>query len=331
MTAATVGDLGERALIERIAGRLPAAPPWVFVGLGDDAAVVEPDRNRLDVLSADSLVEGVHFDRRYVTSDTIGYKALAVNLSDLAAMGASPRAALLSLGLPPALLLDDLDALVGGLLALAARHAVSLVGGNIARSPGPLFVDLTVLGSVHRRRVLRRSGARPGDGLYVSGMIGSAAAGFQALAAGRGAESGDCAARFLRPEPRVRLGLLAGRNQTASACVDLSDGLADGLRQIAAASDVGIEVDGASVPMDAAARRWFDQQGLDPVAAALAGGEDYELLFTVPPRKRRAFEAIVRMAQVPCTRIGQITPGPGLVLRQAGVTGAIPGGFVHFR
>ncbi len=140
-----------------------------MVGPGDDAAVIEPERGALEVLTTDAQVEGVHFDLRFVPPDAIGHRALAVNLSDLAAMGASPRVALLSLMLPDALEVATIDGLLDGLLGLAARQRIALVGGNITRSPGPLIVDVTVTGSVRPRRVLTRAGASPGDELYVTG------------------------------------------------------------------------------------------------------------------------------------------------------------------
>ena len=164
-----VSSLGERALIARITSRL-ATPPWVAVGPGDDAAVIEPVRGAFDVLTTDALVDGIHFDLRFSPPDAVGHRALAVNLSDLAAMGAEPRAALLSL-----LLHDALDvAALDGLLALAGRYRVALVGGNITRTTGPLTVDVTATGSVRPRRVLTRAGARPGDEVYVTGTIGAA-------------------------------------------------------------------------------------------------------------------------------------------------------------
>src|SRR5262245_16892796 len=162
---ACVSELTERELIARIRARLPPAPPWLPVGIGDDAAVVEPERNRLEVLSVDSVVEGVHFDRRFVPSDAIGHRALAVNLSDLAAMGAAPRLALLAMALPPALPLADFDGILAGFCLLAERHRLHLAGGNLTRSPGPLMIDVTVAGTVKRRQVLTRAGARPGDDL----------------------------------------------------------------------------------------------------------------------------------------------------------------------
>src|SRR5579862_5605796 len=153
----TVSDLTERALIARIQARLPPAPPWMIVGIGDDAAVVEPERNRLEVLSVDALVEGIHFDRAFTPPAAIGHRALAVNLSDLAAMGAEPRLALLSLALPEAFPVDDFDAIVAGFAALAGTYRMHLVGGNITRSPGPLMLDVTVIGTAKRRRALARS------------------------------------------------------------------------------------------------------------------------------------------------------------------------------
>src|SRR5881392_716424 len=165
----TVADVTERNLIARIERRLPPRPPWVIVGIGDDAAVVEPERNRVEVLTVDALVEGVHFDRSFTPPDAIGHRALAVNLSDLAAMGATPRLALLSLALPEALAIDEFDAMVDGLCVLAARARVAIAGGNLTKSPGPLMLDITATGTVKRRGALVRSGARPGHELYVSG------------------------------------------------------------------------------------------------------------------------------------------------------------------
>src|SRR5438067_10210054 len=179
--AATVADFTERELIARVRARLSEAPAWMIVGIGDDAAVVEPERNRLDVLSVDALVEGVHFDRAFTPPDAIGHRALAVNLSDLAAMGAAPRLALLSMALPASLPVADYDAIADGFAALAAAHRVHVVGGNLTRSPGPLMIDVVVTGTVKRRQALTRAGARPGDEIYVSGTIGAAAAGLAGL------------------------------------------------------------------------------------------------------------------------------------------------------
>jgi thiamine-monophosphate kinase len=177
----TVADVSERELVARIQQQLPPAPPWVLVGIGDDAAIVEPERNRVEVLTVDAIVEGVHFDRAFVPPDAIGHRALAVNLSDLAAMGAKPRLALLSMALPSTLPLADFDGVVSGFTSLAAAHRLQVIGGNLTRSPGPLVIDVTLVGTLKRRQALTRGGAKPGDDLYVSGAIGAAAAGLALL------------------------------------------------------------------------------------------------------------------------------------------------------
>jgi thiamine-monophosphate kinase len=323
-----VGDRTERELIAAIQAQLPAPPPWMLVGIGDDAAVIEPERNRAQVLSVDALVEGIHFDRAITPPAAIGHRALAANLSDLAAMGASPRAALLSFVLPAALPLDDFHAIVGGIAALATRHRLHVAGGNLTRSTGPLVVDITVIGSVKRRQALLRGGARPGDDIYVSGTIGAAAAGLQMLKAGQVVES--CIRRYLYPEPRVRTGLLLSRNRAASACMDLSDGLADAVRQIADASGVGAIVEAAALPIDLGARAWFDAHGGDAAGRAIAGGDDYELLVGVRPRLRKRLNA-VREDDAALTRIGAFTADRALILRRAEGDAPLPRGYSHFR
>jgi thiamine-monophosphate kinase len=329
--AETVADVGEHALIARIRQRIPPSPAFVIVGIGDDAAVVEPERNRLEVLTTDCQVEGVHFDQTFVGASDIGHKALAVNLSDLAAMGAAPRVALLSLVLPPALTVATVDALVDGMSALAARARISIVGGNIARSPGPLIVDVTATGTVHRRCVLTRGGARAGDDLYVTGTLGGAAAGLRMLSAAAASPlwrdkrdelvTDRCAMRYLRPEPRTRFGLLLGRNRAARACVDLSDGLADGVRQISGASGLGaiVEVDALPIEENATLRD------------ALGGGEDYELLFAVSPRMRSRLKNARRLSgDLTVTRIGRLTADRSMLVSRNGSTEELPSGFEHF-
>jgi thiamine-monophosphate kinase len=347
-----VADFTEQELIARVRAALPQAPPWLLIGIGDDAAVVEPERNRVDVFTVDAIVEGVHFDRRFTPPAAIGHRALAVNLSDLAAMGASPRLALLSMALPPELPCADFDALIGGLVQLAGAHKVHLVGGNLTRISGPLVVDVTAAGTAKRRGVLVRSGARPGDEIYVTGTIGAAAAGLQILKsgmprAGRAGQSGDATAgrgacapeadavrRYLFPEPRVRTGVLLGRNRAASACMDLSDGLADAVSQVAEASGVGAILDAAALPIHAAARACFAGRGEDELIGAAAASDDYELLVTVRPRSRGRLLA-ARSGGAPFTRIGVCTAERDVRLRWTDGAATrdtpLPSGFGHFR
>jgi len=340
-TIAPAAGPGERALIERIRRRVPPAPPGLLIGIGDDAAVAQPERGALQVLTTDALVEGVHFERRFSTASDIGYKALAVNISDIAAMGGAPRLALLSLMLPAGTRIEEIDALLDGLLGLALESGVALAGGNITRSPGPLVIDVTVIGSVKPRRVLTRGGGRAGDGVYVTGLVGAAAAGLGWLRArtsedappARPGDAGlaECVARYCRPEPRARVGALLGRNRAASACMDLSDGLADAIAQVAAASGTGAAIDAASLPIHPAAREWFVSHGQDPVDAALTGGDDYELLFCVPKRARGRLRSVMRESRgVPLTRIGELTADPSVRVVADGTTRPLPSGYVHF-
>lgn len=330
-------EAGERGIIEHIRRRLPAAPDDLIVGPGDDAAVVRPDRGALQILTTDALVEGVHFDLRFSSPADIGHKALAVNLSDVAAMGGVPRFALLSLMLPGSFTLALIDQLLDGLVALAARSKVAVAGGNITRSPGPLVVDIALTGAAKPRKVLTRSGGRPGDRLYVSGAIGAAAAGLEWLqshaASGDLPDSGlaECVERHRRPEPRIRLGALLGRTRAANACMDSSDGLADAVRQVAEASGTGARIEASRLPVHPAAAEWFSSRGADPVSRALEGGDDYELLFAVPARFRGRFRSVSHLVQgLALTHIGELTVERSIRLVRDGVESELPRGFVHF-
>ena len=314
----TVADLGEHALIARLRRRLPPSPDWLIVDIGDDAAVYEPVRNRLDVITTDAVVDGVHVDLRFVPASAAGHRAVAANLSDLAAMGARPRLLTLSLALPPALPVADFDALLDGALGLGARSGARLVGGNITRTPGPLVVDVTAVGSVHRRRILRRAGARAGDLIFVSGSPGDARAGLSLLASGDAegaAHWPELVARYLHPEPRIRLGETLGTTGVATAALDLSDGLADGLARLTGDYGLGCRIDAASLPVSEAARAFWHRRGADAVAETVAGGDDYELLFTVRPRDLRRLAAVARACE-------------GLALTHIGVVDRTPGGWI---
>ena len=314
---------GEFELIERYFTRRGAQREDVLAGVGDDGALVAAPPGATLVLAADTIVEGAHFpagfDARFV-----GHRALAVNLSDLAAMGAEPAWALLAVTLPAA---DEhwLSGFAAGLDALARRHGVALVGGDTTR--GPLTVTMTVAGHVPPGRALMRAGARPGDDLWVSGTPGDAAAGLAILqgrlpAQGRARDA--LLARFQLPQPRVALGLaLRG---VATACIDISDGLAADLGKLCAASGVGADVEGRELPLSA---------GLCSVAPpgarlayALGGGDDYELLFTAGAGERARIAALD--PGVVLRRIGSIAEAEGVR-----IDGEPPGrdaghGFDHF-
>ena len=332
----TVTELGERALLARIRARLPKPGPDVLVGVGDDAAVVASAKNASVVLTTDALIEGVHFDRAFSTAADIGHKALAVNLSDLAAMGATPAWALLSLALPGGTQLEEVEALVDGLVALATAENTALVGGNLAASPAGMAITVTAVGTVHPRRVLLRDGGRAGDDLYLSGTIGGGAAGLEMLRAGphaaTDASQRGCVERYRRPTPRTRLGRAVAQARAARAAMDLSDGLADAVRQVAEASACGAVIDATALPIDPGARRWWEERGEDPVARALGGGDDYELLFAVPSKWRgRLRHARRHAADPPLTRIGVLTgTRDEYVVVREGRRELLTGGFEHW-
>jgi thiamine-monophosphate kinase len=335
----TVHTLGERALIERLVSRFPPSPLPFAVGIGDDAAVVRPVRNALEVLTTDAQVESIHFDRRFSTLEDAGYRALAVTVSDIAAMGGVPRLALVSLLLPGTTTVDDVEALGNGLGRMARDARIGIAGGNISRTPGPLTIDITVTGTVGSRKFLTRGGGRAGDYVYVSGTLGAAAAGLDWLrVTGAGSEGqpedvamSACVARYRRPEPRARLGALLGRTSAATACMDLSDGLADAATQVAGASRTGIRLDAEALPIDPGATAWFGSRGVDALVAALSSGDDYELVFTVPPKGGGRLRSAMRLAQgLRVTKVGVLTREPDIVLMRNGRPERMPRGFEHF-
>lgn len=346
-----VSQLGERRLLARIQSRFEKTNRRhedVVVGIGDDAAVIAPRRNSQTVLTTDAQVEGVHFDRRLATAEDIGFRSLAVNISDLAAMGAAPRWALVSLVLPDDTEVTYVDGIVDGIAQLAEKLGMAVVGGNLTRSPGPLLVDITAVGEVAPRRVLMRGGGRPGDALYVSGTIGAAAAGLEMLRQSTGPKPGPsearaglemptegnvCIDRYRRPEPRARLGVAIAQAKAARAAMDLSDGLADAATQLADASGCGVELEAAALPIEAAAREWWTRAGLDPVVSALSGGDDYELLIAVPATWRGRLRHATSRVSVPAlTQIGTLTKEAGTrLLIRDGRREPLPEGYLHFR
>jgi thiamine-monophosphate kinase len=328
-----LASLGEFELIDRFF-RVPAAAQRgtrtdIALGIGDDAAVVTPPPGRQLVAALDTLVEGRHFP---VGTDarSLGHRALAVNLSDLAAMGATPLWYLLSLTLPrvDAQFLSDFSC---GMHELAALHEITLIGGDT--TAGPLSVSIQVLGHVAPSAALLRSGARPGDLLYVSGTPGDAAAGLQ-LEQGRYAGP-NCSAeqrqmlrhRFLFPLPRVELGqALVG---IASACIDVSDGLAGDAQKLAQASGCGVHLNAEQMPLSTALLSFCDAKAAREMA--LTGGDDYELCFAVPAAKKQALEDRLINVKCPVTCIGNFVATPGFQLLDHGKS--VPwqhAGFDHF-
>jgi thiamine-monophosphate kinase len=333
-------DLGEFGLIARLTAGLGRSPR-VRVGVGDDAAVLECEGGTQMVVTCDALVEGSHFIRRWAPADQIGRRALAVNLSDVAAMGGVPVVALLSLVLPRDTEVEWLDGLYAGLRGEAEAFGVAIVGGNVATTSGPLIIDVTLLGQVAAGRALLRSGARPGDRLCVTGTVGAAAAGLLTMARSRGAPPSDAAravarvrAALLAPRPRVAEGRALAAGGAVTAAIDVSDGLAGDLGHLCEQSGVGVIVETAALPILEETRLVARHYGSDPVDLALYGGEDYELLFTVRPEAVDETLAAVRGAGGTATVIGTMTEATdGLRLRSSdGMVGPLePRGWDHLR
>ncbi|BDG09679.1 thiamine-phosphate kinase [Anaeromyxobacter paludicola] len=293
----------EFELIRRFTAPAPRRGTGVVLGIGDDCAVLRPPPGELLLATVDAVVEGVHFDARFAPGD-VGWKALAVNLSDLAAMGARPLWALCALAVPEGADPRRLAAVGRGLAACARRHGIALAGGNVTRAR-ELSLTVTALGSAPAGRVLRRDGARPGDVLLVSGTLGDAALG---LAPGAAAA---LARRQRRPDPRLALGRALG--PLASACIDLSDGLAQDLGHLCRASGTGARVELSRLPLSPAARRAL-AGAADPFLAPATGGEDYELCAAVPPGRVARALAAARRLRIPLTPVGVVTRGRAVVL-----------------
>ncbi len=299
-------DRGELALIAQIGAQVGGRNPAVRLGIGDDCAVLRVPRGHEMLVTTDFSLEGRHFRRDWHTPESAGHRCLARGLSDIAAMGAKPLAAFLSLAVPPRMERRWTTRFLAGLAALADLHGVELAGGDTAAAPAAqILADIVVVGSAARGRALRRATGSVGDSLYVTGTLGDAAVGLAALATGRrcARRGGDESARHTFPEPRLAVGQALVRRRIATACIDLSDGLSTDLGHLCRASGVGAEVEAGALPLGGGAT--LDQ--------ALHGGEDYELLFAAAGRTR----VPPTIAGVRVTRIGRLVHGSGVKLVEA--------------
>ncbi|WP_109127291.1 thiamine-phosphate kinase [Dyella sp. C11] len=308
----------EFRLIDRIRERTAQNREDVKLGIGDDAAVVAPPAGQDVAIAIDTMVEGVHFPHGTAASD-IGWKSLAVNLSDLAAMGASPAWALLALTLPPQpaeQLREFIDGYAEGFAQLAQPHRLALIGGDTTR--GGLSISVAVHGFVPPGKALTRNGARAGDVVLVTGTLGDAAAGLQMLQRGARVDEGDGRAAYLierlhRPTPRLAAGLAL--RERASACIDVSDGLLADLGHICDESGLGAEIEAELLPRSPMLMASFDEQTVRDFA--LAGGDDYELCFTVPPAMVADVQTDLARMGCGATRIGRMVEGGGVRVRDA--------------
>lgn len=321
----TIADVGEFGFLAQLLPRLPFGAGTI-VGPGQDCALIRGNRQRL-LFTVDAVVQGVHFEAGWMSPRQLGRKSFLVNASDIAAMGGQPRFCVVSLGLPQTYLARDVSALQQGIVAAAGECGASVVGGNLTRAAA-LFVSVALLGDAPRRTVTRR-GARPGDRIYVTGTFGDAALGLSLLRGGAPAKSSAAAVRrFREPQPRLRAGRLLVEAGIVSAMIDVSDGLIQDLGHICDESRVGAAIDAAAVPVSPAYRT----SGVDR-SLALYGGEDYELLCTVPERRMKRLQHVQSRLGCPITCVGRITRGRGVRVTGAPAPGtAVPrAGYDHFR
>lgn len=324
-----LAELGEFGFIDRLRRHCPPAP-GMRLGIGDDCAALEIPPGELLLTTTDLLVEQVHFRREWTDWHRLGRKSVAVNVSDIAAMGGTPRYLFLALALPGDLAVTDLDAFVDGFLAAAADYGASLAGGDTCRSPGPLLISVTAEGSIPEGELVSRQGARPGDAIYVTGTLGDSALALRQLLAG-GEPEPYLADRHHNPTARTGFGRAVAAARLASAMIDLSDGLAADLGHILAASGVGARVATAALPLSAPFRRALQAEP-ELLELAWGGGEDYELLLTVPPGHASTLPALAAQCGVPLARVGEVSAGSGLVLIDAQGREHRPSrqGFDHF-
>lgn len=341
-----VGEMGERVLLRHLRSRIPLGE-GVVLGAGDDAAIVEA--GPVALLTTDCLVEGTHFRREWSPPRLLGRKALSVNLSDIAAMAGLPRYATVSLCLRAETTLAFVDGLYDGLLERAAETGVSLVGGNLAATGGPLIIDIALVGSGDR--ILRRSGALPGDLVVVTGTLGAAAEGLRLLAQGArldaegkltetglwtGSSSSalvHCLRAQLDPTPPLAFARSLAEHDVVHAAIDVSDGLSGDLLEICTQSGVGAWIDPASVPVDPHAGSLERARGGDALALALHGGEDYQLLMAVPEDLLTDLRDLAVVWDLPLSVLGQFTEGePEVQLRRGESFSPLPtAAHDHFR
>ncbi|ASS76616.1 thiamine-phosphate kinase [Tumebacillus algifaecis] len=330
-----IDELGEFGLIDRLAARLGQGDESVVVGIGDDAAVLQYASNMQVVTTTDMLVEGVHFRRDTIDDRSLGYRSLAVSISDIAAMGGRAKHAVISLAIPVDLEVERLEELYIGVQEICTEYGTYVVGGDVVKTTGPFVISVTVLGEVECGRALLRSGARPGDLIFLTGTAGGSAAGLDLLLHGQGIElaieqKSDLLRFHQRPAPQI----LAGRLLQAGGCTsanDVSDGVSSELHEISKQSGVKLVVEAEQIPLHDSVRAYAALRGRDPLEWALFGGEDYQLIGTIDPAMQEQIKARFAEAGVEFTIIGQVEAGAGVTLMQDGVGRELPAkGFNHF-
>jgi len=306
--SSSLSSLGEFGLIDQIRARFPQ-PAMPELGIGDDAALLSPSADSQVVVSTDLLAEGVHFDLGFGPARLLGRKSLAVNLSDIASMGAVPRWFFLSLAIPAGFPLATIEGFLDGLSEQAAEHSCILAGGDTCGSKSGLVISVTIMGEQRPELILKRSCAQLDDEVWVSGYLGDSALGLKLLLEGTrlGSEHDPLLLRHLDPTPRCCLGPKLAEAGLAHAMIDISDGLLADLGHICQQSGCGAELQLAQLPLSLAFLAYAETQTAFPWQLVISGGEDYELCFTAAPAHRTAIQKISKTAGIPVTVIGKVT------------------------
>ncbi|PON18280.1 thiamine-phosphate kinase [Candidatus Entotheonella serta] len=333
-----IGEMGEFALIDRLQRVLQVpSDAQVVKSIGDDCAVLQPSPESELILTTDSQEEGVHYRLDWSMPEEIGWRCLAVNVSDIAAMAGRPLGAVVALSLPPDLDVTFVDGLYSGMQDLAHQMACPIIGGNMTKTTGRVSVTITVLGEVPKGQAIYRSGAQPGDEIWVTGSLGGAKAGLEALLkpdAVRSLPTEYVLACYRRPWPRLPEAQFLRQRATLHSLLDISDGLSGDLRHICEASKVGAQIEAEAVPIHADTRRIAEALEADPLSYALHGGEDFELCFTASPMQiERICADYEQQFNRALVRVGTIHEGKGVTLRYTdGSQESLPArGYDHFR
>jgi thiamine-monophosphate kinase len=307
VTGKVLKEIGEFGLINRIKKWTPASGPALMQGIGDDVAVIEMD-NKAWLLTTDILIEDIHFERSWIDPYHLGKKSLIVNLSDIAAMGGSPRYFLISLGLPKNLPLSFISSFYRGLKEVGNQFQVDLIGGDTSLSQ-KIVINICLLGEGKKHALLFRSGAKIGNDLFISGTLGDAALGLKILQRkGRSGKPKKLIKKHLAPTPRIQLGQVIAEHRLATAMIDVSDGLLIDTNHLLEESHVGARIWENRIPLSRLYRKNIHLYSKNLYQIALCGGEDYELLFTASPEMREKIFTLALSLKIPITRIGEIIP-----------------------
>jgi len=333
VTEKVLREIGEFGLINQIRRWMTPSDPALLQGIGDDVAVIEM-RGKVLLVTTDILIEGIHFDRAWIDPYRLGKKALMVNLSDIAAMGGVPKYFLISLGLPKNLSLSFISLFYRGLKEGTKRFQVDLIGGDTSLSQ-KIVINICLLGEGKRGELLFRRGVKVGNDLFVSGTLGNAALGLKILQKeGLVGRPKGLIEKHLSPSPRIELGQALARHRLATAMIDVSDGLLIDTTHLLEESAVGARIWEDRIPLSRSYRKWIHSYSKDFYQVALTGGEDYELLFTASPEKKKKISTLALSSKIPITWIGEILPqkeGFHIIRRDGKEYSPSRLGFEHFK